>query len=252
MLNLDNSILRRVQTFVHKFHLLVYNKIHGRNLDMIYSGVRQRALSGWLEFNEPFLFSSSLRLQKFLFFYDLISLNAGEDIDTSHLRGYIQGPVYSDVYGDYTHNHEEFVESCQKSLKKCPFKVNERRAEYVSFIIKIHTETELSDMTHKLNLWKAKEPEIKSGEQQVSLDMSDYNADDIAYIDRLSRLYDDDDIKNRMIVKTGGKYFLFPIEDAKNLTEEQSDVLWNIASTTDLPNPIFAEIADSGAIIIDD
>lgn len=217
---------------------------------MIFSDARHKTLSGWLYKNEPNLFSSSLKMQKFLLFYDLMSRNAGEDINTSHLRGYLQGPVYSDVYGDYTYNYNEFVESCKKCLEKNADEINYPRARYVSFIIKIHTEKELSDMTHKLNLWKAKEGDIKSQRHQVSLNINDYSQEDASYIDRLSRLYDDDDIEGRKVIHVNNCYFLFPKKD--NLTEEQADVLWDIASNTDLPNPIFAEVADNGAIIIDD
>ena len=217
---------------------------------MLFSKIRQRALAGWLKKNDPVSFNNSVKVQKFLFFYDMASLNNGEEIDSSHLRGYVQGPVYSDVYGDYTHERAKFEKSCNENLNSYN-EINEDRAIYVDFIVKTRTDKELSEMTHKLNLWNAKKDDIMKRKNQVDLDMNDYTKEDAAFIDRLMRLYNEEDIQ-KTVISMNERYFLFSNEDARNLTTEQSDVLWIISSDMETPNPIYAEIAENGALIIDD
>ena len=69
---------------------------------MINSNNRKLALSGWLKENNPREYSTPIKLQKFLLFYELFSKIDGEISDLSHLRGYKIGPVFCDVWGDYT------------------------------------------------------------------------------------------------------------------------------------------------------
>ena len=54
---------------------------------MLWSNERKLALSGWLNENHRSSYSSSLKLQKFLFFYECFSKVDGEEHDFSNLKG---------------------------------------------------------------------------------------------------------------------------------------------------------------------
>ena len=69
---------------------------------MIYSNERKLYLSGWLKNNDNTSYETPLKLQKFLLFYEAFTKVSGETPDFSHLRGYKKGPVFSNVWGDYT------------------------------------------------------------------------------------------------------------------------------------------------------
>ncbi len=45
---------------------------------------------------------------KFLLFYEAFAKTFGEQPDFSHLRGYKKGPVFSNVWGDYTKERASF------------------------------------------------------------------------------------------------------------------------------------------------
>ena len=82
---------------------------------MINSNTRKLTLSGWLRKNNPREYDSPLKLQKFLLFYELLSKTAGEQADFDHLRGYKRGPVFSNVWGDYTKERISFNEAVEKA-----------------------------------------------------------------------------------------------------------------------------------------
>lgn len=75
---------------------------------MIYSNEHKLYLSGWFKENSEKEYSIPLKLQKFLFFYEAFTKADGENPDFDHLRGYINGPVFSNVWGDYSKNRNEF------------------------------------------------------------------------------------------------------------------------------------------------
>ena len=81
---------------------------------MIYSDNRKLALSGWLKENDYSSYVVPLKLQKFLFFYESASKVAKKEYDFYKLRGYKNGPVFSQVWGDYTKERTLFDNEATK------------------------------------------------------------------------------------------------------------------------------------------
>lgn len=218
---------------------------------MIYSNERKRCLSGWLHENNQAAYMSPLKLQKFLFLYEAFSKISNEPYDFSHLKGYKRGPVFSTVWGDYTKDRDEFEQAAVACRDIGDCSIDSERAEKVSFIVSTLSETELSDFTHKLDMWKAKEDRIMSGEQQVDLAEEDFSKADAELLTELKNLYSDDIVKNSRVIQIDDRYFVFSKEDAVTLTEQQMDTLVSLARHKELLNPVFVTINDGGCLIVD-
>lgn len=219
--------------------------------NMIYSNKRKLSLSGWLKKNDNTSYNTPLKLQKFLLFYEALTKVAGEEPDFSHLRGYKKGPVFSNVWGDYTKERTSFNKAAQQAYEKNAESINAQRAEKCAFIVGTMTEKGLSDLTHQMNLWKSKENRIMSGEYQVDLDESDFNSHDEKLIDTLDKMYPTDMIENSAIVNLDKNYFVFSKSDSELLTEKHFDVLLTLAENEELHNPVFVDIDKEGRLLVD-
>lgn len=218
---------------------------------MLYSNERKLVLSGWLEEHCPTAYDRPLKLQKYLFFYELYSKIDGEAIDLDHLRGYKRGPVFSNVYGDYTHERKEFDKRALYEYKNNSKLINEDRAKMCSFICSSLSDKDLSDFTHQLNVWATRKDDINSGVHNVNLFEKDINSDDINKLKLLSSLFTKDVVDNSSVVTLGDKHFVFNNNDMDRLSEEHMDVLWNLMYSQELYNPIFVSIDDGGRLIVD-
>ena len=218
---------------------------------MIYSNERKLTLSGWLQENNSTSYDTPLKLQKFLLFYEALAKVSGETPDFSHLRGYEKGPVFSNVWGDYTKERTSFNMAAQTAYYKNVESINIKRAEKCAFIVGTMTEEELSNLTHQMNLWKSKEKRIMSGEYQVKLDESDFNNNDEKLINTLDMMYTTDMVENSKIINLDKKYFVFSKSDSELLTEKHFDILLTLAVNEDLHNPVFVDIDGEGRLIID-
>lgn len=218
---------------------------------MIYSNGRKLYLSGWLKQHNELEYNTPLKLQKFLLFYEAFTKVSGETPDFDHLRGYKRGPVFSNVWGDYTKERELFDKMAEKRYSLQGNEVNEERALKCAFIVAVLSERELSDLTHRMNIWKAKEKRILAGERQVELEERDFNQDDRKLISLLDQMYPIDMIKNSAIVSLDNNFFVFQKKDATQLTEEHFDTLMSLAEKESLNNPVYVEINEEGRLIID-
>ena len=215
---------------------------------MLYSTNRKLALSGWLHEYNPDAYRNSLRLQKFLFFYEALSKARGKDYDFSHLKGYVRGPVFSTVWGDYTKEQEAFAEASRRQFEKLGNKIDPEDAIKMAFVVRTSTDDELSALTHQFNIWKVQKTRILSGEKQVDLQDSDFSEDDKKLITLIAQMYDVDKILDSVIVSCNNKYFVFSRENAKKLTEQHYDDLFKLSDSEDLLNPVFTEISDEGVL----
>lgn len=218
---------------------------------MLYSNNRKLSLSGWLQKNNIFAYRSPLRMQKFLFFYEIFSKVDQDNSDFSHLKGYQRGPVFSPVWGDYTKDREEFDANSLRVYMAGNNPVNEKRAQQASFLVSSLLENELSELTHQFNLWNSKKERIMNGEQQVELTENDFNACDDTLGKMLERMYPDYMIQNSVIIPIAEKYFIFSKQDAARLTEQHFDILSVLSAHEDLHNPVFVEIDSEGGLCID-
>ena len=218
---------------------------------MIYSNERKLCLSGWFKENSEKSYSKSLKLQKFLLLYEAFAKTSGEKTDFSHLRGYKKGPVFSNVWGDYTKERTAFDTAAMKTYEAKKDRVNETRAKKCGYIVETMTEEELSELTHKMNLWNSKKARIMSGEYNVNLDEKDFNEDDKKMIQLLDSMYPIEMIENSIVVDLDKNYFVFSKEDSVKLTEEHFDTLMLLSERETLHNPVYVDIDSEGRLLID-
>ena len=218
---------------------------------MLNSGIRKKALSGWLKKHYDTEFSSSLKLQKYLFFYETISKIENDVSDFSHLRGYSNGPVFSEVYGDYTYRKNEFYFAVEEDIERWPEFVNEERAKFAGFLVSILNEKDLSEITHELNIWKSREEDITHGLKNVSLDPEDLNEDDRDILFELRRMYPAEYIDSVRVITVGQKNFVIRKDEVQKLSDEAQRVFISLADEESLQNPVYVSVSDEGVVLVD-
>lgn len=218
---------------------------------MIYSNERKRCLSGWLKQNHNKEYNSPLKLQKFLLLYECFTKISGETPDLEHLRGYKRGPVFSQVWEDYTKEREDFDRAVDESYSSEKYAIQEEWAKKAAFIVSILSEKELSELTHSMNLWKSKEDRILRGERQVELDEKDFNENDSKIISALNKMYPIDLINDSHIEEIDNVYFVMHKKDFPKLTAQHFDVLSSLTENGSLVNPVYVDIDEGGQLIID-
>jgi len=216
---------------------------------MLNSNKHKLELSSWLERNQIKEFSRHLKLQKFIFFYESFTKLDDEIADFTYLRAYLNGPVYSDVFGDYQHRSELFVSTL--SSIGVSDTVNDERAKLAGFIVKILNEDELSDLTHEFNPWKVKEGQIKKGYKQIPMSESDFTEDDFKLLETLKEMYPLELIEEVEVVSVGKKNFLISKEDMAKLTDDQENIFIDLAENPDLYNPVYVSLTDDGVLLVD-
>lgn len=216
----------------------------------INSNERKVELSSWLKLNQPSEFSDNLKLQKFLFFYEVLSKIENEEADFSYLRAYPNGPVFSNVYGDYVYQSLAFITRLDEFVDKPINEVNEERAKFAGFLVKILNEKELSDLTHELDAWKIHEPQIENGERNIDIHESDFTEDDFNLLQTLKEMYPIELIDNSVVISIMDKNFVLPTEDFYALTDEQRKVFLTLVDE-DLNNPIYVNLTEEGVLLID-
>lgn len=219
---------------------------------MIYSNARKLTLSAWLKKHREAEYKIPLKLQKFLFFYEAFSKVAGDGkTDFDHLRGYKNGPVFSNVFGDYTKERKAFERKADICYELFGKMINVTRALQCGFIVATLSEQELSDLTHEMNIWRSQEKYINLGCYQVSLQESDFNEHDYSLIKMLGEMYPLEMIEGSEIVSVGNSYFVLSKSDFTRLTEEHFDVLMSLSGNSELHNPVFITIDEEGCLLID-
>lgn len=219
--------------------------------NLINSNYRKQSLCGWLKETNPEEYNSHLKLQKFLFFYECFSKIEGEKADFDHLKGYKRGPVFSSVFGDYRKEKQSFDQESQKSYESRKDNINHIRAEKCAFLIKVLSEQDLSDLTHRMNIWKCKENRIMNGESQVSLSEEDFSKSDEKLIQMLDCMYPIEFIRQSVVITINNYNFVLKKEDLANLTEEHYDTLSLMTENVELHNPVYVEIDEEGRLIVD-
>lgn len=218
---------------------------------MINSNERKLTLSGWLRRHNPREYDSPLKLQKFLLLYELFTKIAGERADFGHLKGYKRGPVFSNVWGDYTKERSSFNEAIERAIRDNGNEMDNIRAKKCAFIVSILSERELSELSHKLNLWNAKRNRIMGGEYQVSLDEADFNDEDASMIALLDKMYPISVINSLVVLPIDQYNFVLSLQDICRLKETDVDVLSALTETEELHNPIYVEIDEEGRLVVD-
>lgn len=215
---------------------------------MIWSNDRRKELISWLMTNGKKEFYSALKTQKFLFFFESFSKLKGYDPDFSKLKAYKNGPVFSDLYGDYKYRFDELVDVVTQVT---PISIDESLAKKAHFLTKIMDNGELSELTHQFDIWSIHEDDIQKGLAQIEMKESDFSASDWQLTNELFDMYDNTIIENSEVLVIGNKHFLFSKNDFRKLNEEQKNTLELISLEESLINPVYVEIGSEGELIID-
>lgn len=218
---------------------------------MVFSNSRKLSLSGWLQENDIVAYNSPLKFQKFLFFYEALSKINNEETDFTKLKGYQRGPVFSQVWGDYTKDRKEFDEKSKTAYNSGDEDVNQTRARRAKMIVNSLSENELSLLTHQFHIWDKKKTRIMGGEQQVELEEQDFDEDDILLTQNLERMFPDEIVDNYVSIVIGDKCFLFSKEDCNRLSAQHFDILTELSKNADLHNPVYVEIEADGRLCLD-
>nr|DAM28554.1 MAG TPA: hypothetical protein [Caudoviricetes sp.] len=215
---------------------------------MIWTNERRKKLISWLIKNGPKEYYSALKTQKFLFFFESFSKINNQDYDFSKLKAYKNGPVFSEVYGDYKYNFEELTE---ESSKMTLDNIDTITAKKAHFLTQIMNNDELSTLTHQFDMWRTHESEIENGVLQIEMKEKDFTHSDCELAQELFDLYDISFVDRSEVLIVGDKHFLFTKKDFASLNETQKSTLEKIALEEDLINPVYVEIGNEGDLIID-
>ncbi|MBI6598225.1 MULTISPECIES: hypothetical protein [Lacticaseibacillus] len=218
---------------------------------MIWSNERKLSLSGWLQKNDYSSFDTPLKLQKFLFFYESSAKVEADNYDFAKLKGYKNGPVFSQVWGDYTKERQGFEEKSRTAYEEDPSIVNEPRAKIIDFFIRVSSPVELSEVTHHMDIWSKKKDRIDRDEKQVELDSDDFSKHDADIIETIREAFPISYVETHKVLPVGNKSFVMSNEDAVRLTPEQSATLQALSQEPELDNPVYVHLDANGGIIVD-
>ncbi|EMF0301615.1 hypothetical protein [Enterococcus hirae] len=225
---------------------------------MINTNKRRLCLSAWFFKNRPKEFFASLKLQKFLFFYEMFNYSLDNEFYLDYLKGYKNGPVYSDVYGDYTYRIEEFQAKIEEIINETKDKItssvfeiiNEDVAKKAAFLVSILSKSELSELSHEFDIWRSKQERIDAGEKQVKLELGDLSSKDKLLAKELYDLYSLEYIENSSVISVNETKFIIDKNQRALVTSELEEVLEEISKEEE-DNPIYISIED-GVIVVDD
>ncbi|HJF30397.1 MAG TPA: hypothetical protein K8V56_01295 [Sporosarcina psychrophila] len=204
--------------------------------------------AAWFKSHTETFSASPLKLQKFLFFYEMFAKVEQEEYDLSYLRAYPNGPVFSNTYGDLRYNQTEFFAALD-SVKDFSI-IREKIARAALMLVNTFTDTEISDLTHRLDLWKSKEELIQKGQRCITIFESDITDKDV---DTISSLYDEYAYLSNQGFKVFSmleKIFIISPEDFNELTEQHHEIIELLSQDRNLDNPVYLEL-DDGVLLID-
>ncbi len=219
---------------------------------MINTNIRRKNIVRYLKENNPNEYASNLKLQKYLFFYETFSKVSNKDYSFECMKGYKNGPVFSEVYGDYKYEFDEFDDyiSCD-ILENNIDEIDKDIASRAAFLVQILTQEELSDMTHQLNIWNSqKERIVDNNERHVELEEKNFDEEDVALVKDLASMYSTEFIETSIVLNIKNKNFVLSKKDCENISELQRNTLELLAQEK-LMNPVFIEIGENGELLVD-
>ena len=207
-------------------------------------------LSGWFLVRNPRFKFSSLKLQKFLFFYEMMSKVEGQAFELDYLKAYPNGPVFSTVYGDFKYDNQLFHDKSIEAYSDSVGEINMELAKKAEFLVRILKEKELSELTHDFDMWKVHEERIKTGSIKVLMQEEDISLHDEQSIKNLLDMYSLGYINSVELFFHDNKCFVLSRKDMVKITEEQEEVLYSLACMDSMDNPIFIELDEDGAVLV--
>lgn len=219
-----------------------------RNTSLLSNGHRTD-LCGWLLKKDFEQFDKHLKLQKFLFFYESFRKLDTNEGDFSSLKAYKNGPVYSDVYGDYTHRKSILVNELKSNNNHDS--VDEDLAERTYLLISLLNQTELSELTHELNVWNIHQEKIERNVKHIEIQETDFTKKDFDLLENLKGMFDISKFQNSTIYSSEDVNYVFEKGVFAQLSKVQIETLDEIANTETLYNPVFVTLDEEGVMEID-
>lgn len=185
---------------------------------------------------------SSLQIQKFLFFYEMFSKINDEEYNIKSLQAWANGPVFSNVYGDYVYDRPTLIEKIENITDDALSVVCDKTASMCQLVIESMTENELSDFTHNFDLWKTHKPEIDEGVKQIPIVNEDISEKDLFIMKELYNYYEKLYDLGYKSIRIADKVFMVSEENADDITGEHAETLDTLSRKDYLENPVFLDI----------
>ena len=219
---------------------------------MLWTNSEKLVLMQWFFRNNERAFQNSLKVQKFLFFYEVFSKIQGKPYSFDRMAIYKLGPFFSTAYGDYRHDFPELKDLLDgEDLADHNFVLDLPTARKANFLVSILNTDELSELTHQFSIWKKKESLFGIQRYQIPADEADFSEEDWKLAKLLLNAYPIDFIEKSTILYLDPAKFVISKEDNEKLTDEHKQALNDIAFSGEFDNPVFVNLADDGVLEID-
>ncbi|MCV3734360.1 hypothetical protein OF375_02110 [Ureaplasma miroungigenitalium] len=188
-----------------------------------------------------------LKIHKFVFFYMLFAWLIGSEYDFSYLSGYTNGPVFTQIYGDYVYRYNLLNGCLKQNINVCI--VSDRCAQKALFLVMTHTNEELKLLTHSFLFWNQQlwSSNLKEDNHSFCIDL--LGDKDKKMVSFLYECCLDYEIVKIILIRE--KYFVMLKVGAFELSEPQIKLLETLSMNHLLVNPIYIHQSATGVLIID-
>ncbi|VWL84955.1 hypothetical protein [Oceanivirga miroungae] len=215
---------------------------------MLNSSNRHLEILSWLNTKKDITQYTHLQLEKFLYFYEMFNMVDNKTYNIKGLKAYENGPVYSNVYGDYVYNREELFNRIRSINSDSNLDSNDNLVKS-RFLIETLNDNDLSYLTHQLDMWKCKEKEIKMGVKQIPIYERDITINDKKMLEQIKSGCMD--VSNYEVINILDKRFLIDKNIFSNFKREHYQTLEKLSNVEDLDNPVYIDMSEEGVLLVD-
>lgn len=184
---------------------------------------------------------SGIKIQKFLFFYNVFSYLDKKDYTDKLLYAYPQGPVYVDVMKSYIDLRDTklvsvYFKSISSNLDK--FNIDSNSARVALRFVDMIPDNELSVVTHNLETWLEKYSKYINDREKSVFTFNDFTKHDIEFLSKIKSNFSDVEIDKYVVRYSDSSSFLIEKENYNkiiNLVSGEAN-LCNIVSDA---NPVY-------------
>lgn len=216
---------------------------------MVSIAQRRLTILAWLKDKGTTEFNNHIKMQSFLFFYEVFAKVNDYTYSLDFLTSYKNTIIFQDVYNDYTYKNDEFIAAIDGIVLE----------EYSKDVIGVFAEVALF-YVQALNEYDL--PELICG---YLLELEDYTIDtELTFVtisvlseetlNRIKQLYTGHPvslIRDCRIITIEDLNFVFISKDFNRLTEEHMATLHDLLHVESLYNPVFVSIEPDGVLLID-
>ncbi|MCY1565590.1 Panacea domain-containing protein [Staphylococcus pettenkoferi] len=152
-------------------------------------------------------YDGNLTLNKLLYFADSFNyvLN-GKKLIEQEVVGYVNGPVYQDIYIDFRHNEMKLIKERNKNLDNDTVEL----LKIVNFMFgQSDNYKKLSEITHNQSPWKNKKEDCQKVNYNPELDFSDFSEEERTNMIELYNTYKYLNLDNLFVDKIGNNTVIY-------------------------------------------